>query len=1028
MNPNWSALSTPEQLSLTKRELVAHPDLITFLQNNRSPLGDALLGDSKEAWNKRDVAAFESLILKRAKNKTQIARFLAIARNAAHLWSVHWEKDVPLPRFYFRPRHDGESPLGPDYAQTVTQYRSWCHLLSTWVHTLFSSASPEIENRPLLLAALFTSAMVHGGAFGTRFLGAIVRAMEGKRRTTFAVGDRVHIELSLSWYGVEEAEMRLWIPDPLTATLWNWVEPMDVDSLLDLVTTERIERPPNDIEILRRLGKLIREASGGRQVPGLGGILQLQRCCRIVAHTKLSPVLAHYCDCEITSNSLGRRHLRRLFPAGELVWLDPPAVAPIASQSLSASESAHSSESREWIEGLLLAAKSKPAHSALGKFVKTQKTGSLGHRLASFGISLLSARLYSGKSIKARQLPTVLEQLATSLAPQIGNKDIAEMDMSSFKNAVVLAILKQPIRERRSLIGWVLELDLYLRACIRKREPIPKSELPWPPDGISTVDVNLVTHEEFTELLRRIGSFWDARDGEQRRNMMRLIVALSFRCGLRRSEIRGLRIGGCLTRGVPELLIWPRKGEPRKSQRARRRVAIGALLSQDELRELCRWRDARIRERGKPDHYLFALPQENLKKIPNSLFEKLNSFLRSQSQWDSNVGGEIHLHTLRHAYSGYLFAALTLSQTALPVTLFPDLEETKAWLSGGRRLIESLYGHRRITGRHPALVAASSAHADFRTTAQSYIHLFPWLVSALLDATVDMRPDANLIKLATKEESNYRRWLNEGGTCGVPVRHLKHRYKDNHVEREDTAPREVLPFPKAPSTWAEREWDRLLRACHKLGSDDLPDLALSKMIQRAELLRDLTRDKQRPRHLMEIQNGKSRSNAVNRLACPSKPMTKANEIPSRLCARIENLYTEKTALVRDATEIFVHHLEEREWVRFNSLHDVAKANKYVEFLLSLDLRVRQIDLVCGDPRGDSPLRDKWKLLLEQRGLVIRHDNGSRNFGPKTALSIRPVAGSAGQVGSGHAAFRFVMTMAYVCFGAELEAPLSTSTP
>jgi hypothetical protein len=146
------------------------------------------------------------------------------------------------------------------------------------------------------------------------------------------------------------------------------------------------------------------------------------------------------------------------------------------------------------------------------------------------------------------------------------------------------------------------------------------------------------------------------------------------------------------------------------------------------------------------------------------------------------------------------------------------------------------------------------------------------------------------------------------------VRHLKHRYKDNHVEREDTAPREVLPFPKAPSTWAERDWDRLLRACHKLGSDDLPDLALSKMIQRAELLRDLTRDKQRPRHLMEIQNGKSRSNPVNRPACPSKPMTKANEIPSRLCARIENLYTEKTALVRDATEIFVHHLEEREWV------------------------------------------------------------------------------------------------------------------
>ena len=68
------------------------------------------------------------------------------------------------------------------------------------------------------------------------------------------------------------------------------------------------------------------------------------------------------------------------------------------------------------------------------------------------------------------------------------------------------------------------------------------------------------------------------------------------------------------------------------------------------------------------------------------------------------------------------------------------------------------------------------------------------------------------------------------------------------------------------------------------------------------------------------------------------------------------------------------------------------------------------------------MRVKWKLRLAQRSLVISHDNGSRNFGLKTALSIGPIAGSAGGAGSGYAAFRFVMTMDYVCFGANLEAP------
>ena len=88
----------------------------------------------------------------------------------------------------------------------------------------------------------------------------------------------------------------------------------------------------------------------------------------------------------------------------------------------------------------------------------------------------------------------------------------------------------------------------------------------------------MVTHEGFLKLLRRIDTLWDARDSERRRSMIRLIAILSFRCGLRRSEIRGIAYRGCLTVGVPELLIWPRKGEPRKSRNTRSRVPIGGIV------------------------------------------------------------------------------------------------------------------------------------------------------------------------------------------------------------------------------------------------------------------------------------------------------------------------------------------------------------------------------------------------------------------------------------------------------------------
>ena len=72
-----------------------------------------------------------------------------------------------------------------------------------------------------------------------------------------------------------------------------------------------------------------------------------------------------------------------------------------------------------------------------------------------------------------------------------------------------------------------------------------------------------------------------------------------------------------------ELLIWPRKGEPRKSRNARRRVPIGALLSASDLRELRSWCDERLQDEGvASDDHLFAVPNENiasLAKIPNSL-------------------------------------------------------------------------------------------------------------------------------------------------------------------------------------------------------------------------------------------------------------------------------------------------------------------------------------------------------------------------------------------------------------------------
>jgi hypothetical protein len=327
MTSKSSVFSQPEQLGLTTRECTdSLPFLVQFLKDHPNPLGQVLLGADDKPWTKRDVASFETSVMERVDEK-RIADFLAIARSAAHFWSVSKQKVVRLPHYYFQPHSKNDCPFDEDYAEAVAPYQVWRKQLSCWIHELNEA------DRPRLLASLVCSAMLYGGAIGDRFIASIIRAVEQKQERTFAIGGRIHIELYLSWFGVAEAETRLWLPDALTATLWNWIEPEDVKNLLDSVQAKRGKRPPTDEEIVNRLRELIEATCRRPAEQKLGGFVELQRSCRIVAHIHLSPVLAHYCDCEISSNSVKRQHLRRLFPKGELIQFRS-TTSPVAGRVL----------------------------------------------------------------------------------------------------------------------------------------------------------------------------------------------------------------------------------------------------------------------------------------------------------------------------------------------------------------------------------------------------------------------------------------------------------------------------------------------------------------------------------------------------------------------------------------------------------------------------------------------------------------------------------------------------------------------
>jgi hypothetical protein len=151
-----------------------------------------------------------------------------------------------------------------------------------------------------------------------------------------------------------------------------------------------------------------------------------------------------------------------------------------------------------------------------------------------------------------------------------------------------------------------------------------------------------------------------------------------------------------------------------------------------------------------------------------------------------------------------------------------------------------------------------------------------------------------------------------------------------------------------------------------------------------------------------------------------QPAHERNSDLSSLSAAIMCAHQENPLLVRDAAEIFVHHLELGEFVRMGSIAEAAKADRYIEFLRTLGLGKRQIQLVSGATKSNPEFKSEWKSLLAEPNLIIEFADESRNFGRQTALSIRPSPGADGGTGTGHAGFRFAMLMAFIVFGPDLN--------
>jgi integrase len=531
-----------------------------------------------------------------------------------------------------------------------------------------------------------------------------------------------------------------------------------------------------------------------------------------------------------------------------------------------------------------------------------------------------------------------------------------------------------------------------------------------------------MTHKEYSDFLKNLDQTLPPRTSDAKRRIARLLVQLGFRAGLRRSELRRLRIEDLLVKAAKtpgmshlvEMQIRPRKADRLKTANAVRRIPIGVLLSKNELEELCAWRRHRIDEGAKQQDYLFAIPRENMPQTPKSLFEEINLHLRKATRGSDRAGG-CHFHHLRHSAHSWIFAALASSSDA---ALFPELSETNSWLCEARseafRL--ALYGHEHPHTRKAAFAQARMAgHSSFDVTAGSYIHLFPWLLAAGLEKSVRMAPDPEIVELAARvPKSTLRRWTSEGDFHNVPAR----LYVNDHAQGLVLAAEQE--GDGAEEDWAIDAWKHLLRYLMS-GAKYPQELAPAGRVERARFLMRQRSSGGAFRHDMEKWTPDlSKSKEKVRLPCPLKPRHARNIAPPNLRRAIEGMSRTNSELVKSASGVFARHAERGAWVRFDRIAHSAECDRFLEFLLKLEIGPKHIELISGDSSRKSAFIVEWSRagIIKDRGLVIKPSGSkSRNFTQKSALYVRPKFGSGcSVVDVNPAGYSFAMEMAFVAFG------------
>ena len=1053
----------PSLLNLTRRQSKdVLPALLEFLTEFQPRVGQILSGIESGKWTRRNLRHLERLVIQNAPDSQTQRGFLRVLRKACAFWVVRERSNLALPRIPVLVPEQ-KNPFRHNFVKMLERYAGWKHVLELWLRTLAAIDTEQHNASAPAIEILVVSAVLYGGLHNIPSLLALLRAVPEADSRTFCVDGRMHVELSLSWRGIKDVEFRRWQPDPLTATLWSRIRRETLRDLFQPLIVDGVEASVPDKELTKRLDVLLRSAMERTAVSDptfLGGISRLLQAAQTAAYIELPPILAAYAGRKLVSHSLQRSALRRLSKESIPSVVDPPLSSKSTLENDESCSLAPPSRVPEDLEPpwlielreLMCAATIADLRSDLVKAALSSQTSPFAKRMADFCDSLAAVRTAGGKMRTTDSAKAIVIELARSIGPFVNPQDPADLSTEALETVYMQMIestgvlpdgaavsdgLPSVSKRRRDLSRAIMEFHRYMMARHNK-EPIEDMGLLSAQAGLVRVNANPLTLEDYIATLDEIDNTWPD-DFPERKRIARILVILCFRCGLRRLEALHLFIEDLLLGAYVELLIRPSEMRKVKSRNAKRRLALLALLTKDELKEILAWRDARVdevRARRKtrtsdeasqtPD-FLFASERENLAVVPQSIIEQINLIL-------IKVTGDktMHLHQLRHSFATWTWLRLMLADMENPPDLFPHLEMTTAWLREGSAFRKAIYLHEWPTRKHAYLVAELLGHGSPFTSVEHYIHLVDWLLAAHLERSPLMHPKDALIKLASgTRRSTLQRWESNGQPMAVPLKLWSNRTSKQPTVKESEPPR-VQSVQTATTVWPLYDFLRTADTVDRPREEVFKRFGFDEragcgFLERVLYLRDLPSGNSGSRPPMEEVIPDLRNPQQKRvLACPRRPdQAPDKQVIEHFSPRLATLACERPELVRDALDCYVH----RVWHSRGGivvLHSPAEANEalaYIEFLTELGIARKDIRWFSFRKAERSRHLAEWKRILglNRHNAIERlrppndkADSAEAWFG--IAPRLDGYVDATNLKNPGAFGFRFLMLMGFIAFG------------